>query len=222
MHGRRDSSVSKYTEFGGKMGEAEERILQMLENGSITAEEAEKLLAALNAESNVVESEAQQVITPDLAEETTYNPQPALSRFRHYWRIPFIVALGSLILSFVGLTLMYQSSSQVALLGFICVWSIFIVALITTTFFLFVRNAPWLHLRVKEKEGRRIAISLPLPMRLGQWGINIAKRFVPTGQRANLEMASNFMRELSENPNQEPFVVDIDDEDGDQVQIFIG
>jgi len=204
------------------MGEAEERILQMLENGSITAEEAEKLLSALGAESSVVESEVKPATTLDLPGETSYNPSPALTRFRHYWRIPFIVALGSLILSFVGLTLMYQSASQVAFLGFLCVWSIFVIALLATTFLLLVRNAPWLHLRVKEKEGRRIAISLPLPMRLGEWGINIAKNFVPAGQRPNLEMAADFMSELSRNPDQEPFVVDIDDEDGDQVQIFIG
>jgi hypothetical protein len=35
-------------------------------------------------------------------------------------------------------------------------------------------------------------------------------------------MASVFMGEMSKEPNQEPIMVNVDDEDGDTVQIFIG
>ena len=117
---------------------------------------------------------------------------------------------------------MYQSTGQVALIGFMCVWSIFVVALLATVLVLLARKAPWLHVRVQEKGGRRIAISLPLPLRLANWGINIAKFIVPADQSMYLEMAAAFMKQMTNDPDQEPIVINVDDDDGDRVQLYLG
>ena len=204
------------------MGEAERHILQMLEQGSISAEEAEKLLAAIGPEDDQSSDAGYQVITQDIPEAEPYESAPDMNKFRRFWRIPFLVAAGSLLLSTVGLALMYQSAGQVALIGFMCVWSIFVVAFLATLLVLLARKAPWLHVRVQEQGGRKIAISLPLPLRLANWGINIAKYYVPKEQAANLEMAAVFMSELSNNPDQEPIMINVDDDDGDKVQLYLG
>jgi hypothetical protein len=206
----------------GIVGEAERQILQMLEEGAITAEEAEGLLAAMEPEEKRDDYAGQVVITPDLPEAEPYEPPPDMKKFRHFWRIPFFIAGGSLLLSAFGLALMYQSTGQVVLIGFMCVWSIFIVALLATVLALLTRKAPWLHVRVQEKGGRRIAISLPLPLRLASWGINIAKIFVPADQSMNLEMASTFMKQMTNDPDQEPIMINVDDDDGDHVQLYLG
>jgi len=204
------------------VGEAERQILQMLEEGSITAEEAEGLLAAISPEEKEDDFAGQTVITPDLPEAEPYEPPPDMKRFRRFWRIPFFIAGGSLLLSAFGLALMYQTTGQVALIGFMCLWSIFVVALLATLIVLLARKAPWLHVRVQEKGGRRIAISIPLPLRLAHWGIDIAKFYVPTDQAANLEMASAFMKGMTDDPDQEPIMINVDDDDGDRVQLYLG
>ena len=87
------------------------------------------------------------------------------------------------------------------------------------------RRATWLHVRVREKEGRRIAISMPLPLRLANWGIGIARGFVDDDTRSHLTMASEFIRAAQDTmrePGAAPLFIDVDDDDGDQVEVYIG
>ncbi len=204
------------------MGEEETKILQMLEDGTITAEEAETLLAALGQEEMGDGFVDQVVITPDLPDSTPNEAPPDMSRFRRFWQIPFFIAAGSLLLSAFGLVLMYQSAGEVALIGFMCVWTIFVLALLATLIILLARKAPWLHIRIQEKDGRRIAISLPLPIGLANGVFHIAKRFAPDGQAANLEMAAVLMEQMKNDPDREPIMINVDDEDGDRVQLYLG
>jgi hypothetical protein len=204
------------------MGEAESKVLQMLEDGSITAEEAETLLAAIGQEERGTGYVDGENITPDMPKAVPYETPPERTRFRRFWKIPFFIAAGSLLLSAFGLALMYQSAGQVALIGFICVWGIFLVALLATVLMLMVRKAPWFHLRIQEINGRRFAISFPLPLSLARWILPIAKIFVPDEQAAYLEMAAAIVKQMTNDPDQEPIMIDVEDEDGDRVQVYFG
>jgi hypothetical protein len=133
-----------------------------------------------------------------------------------------MIAAGSLLLSGLGLALMYQAAGQVALIGLLCIWSIFILALLVTLTIFIARRAAWLHVRIQEKNGRRIAISLPLPLRLANWVLSIARYYVPKEQAVYLQTAAVFVDEMRRNPDQEPIIINIDDDDGDRVQVFIG
>jgi hypothetical protein len=204
------------------MSEAQDQILKMLEEGTITAEEANKLLAVLEPD---VETVAGDVIINDTPAYETGEAQiesPDYGRFRRFWRIPFIIAAGSLLLSGLGLAFMYQSDERVAALGFLCIWSIFVLAFVATVLILLSRRAPWLHVRVQEQDGKRIAISLPLPLRIAHWVLGIARPFVPEEQAMHLETAAAFVSAMQENPDQDPIVIDVDDDDGDKVAIYIG
>jgi len=216
------------------MGEAEERMLKMLEDGLITAGEADNLLRALdtgwsaNALTRDVpvpgEGTKAGFYESGAYSETagTRDAPPEMDRFRRLWPMPFFIATGSLLLSGLGLLLMYQAAGEVALIGFLCLWSIFVIAFLAVVLVLLARRAPWLHVRVQEKDGRRIAISLPLPLHLANWGLNLAKYIMPKEQSVYLKTAAVFVDEMKRNPDQEPIIIDVDDDDGDKVQLYFG
>ncbi|MGD2078504.1 MAG: hypothetical protein PVH18_08980 [Chloroflexota bacterium] len=206
------------------MSEAQDQILRMLEEGKITADEADKLLVAIGPKQNVGLVSGQAIITDGPEDEPDASPRETAdySRYRSLWRIPFVIAAGSLLLSGLGLAFMYQADERVATLGFLCVWSIFLLGFVATMLLLLARRAPWLHLRVQEQNGRRFAISLPLPLSLAHWILGIARNFVPKEQAVNLEMADAFVKAMQEDPNREPIIIDVDEEDGDKVEIYIG
>ena len=97
------------------MSEAQDQILKMLEEGRITAEEAEQLLAAIGPEQEVGLVAGDAILTgPDEAKPTgAYRDEPDYGRFRGLWRIPFFMAAGSLLLSGLGLAFMYQADERV-------------------------------------------------------------------------------------------------------------
>ena len=108
---------------------------------------------------------------------------------------------------------------------FICVWTLFMFAGFTTLLAFMSRRSTWLHVRVKESQGTRIAISMPLPLRLANWGIGIARGFVDDHTRGHLNMASEFInaaRDTMSEPGADPLFIDVDDDDGDHVEVYIG
>jgi hypothetical protein len=203
------------------MGEEEKRILNMLADGRITADEAHDLLTALGPVGEAEDASGHALATPTSESANIEEIQPDLQRFRRLWRIPFFIAAGALLLSGLGLFLMYQSTADVAALGFLCIWSIFIVALLATLMALVARRSTWLYLRVEESDGARFAFGMPMPLNLMGWSLKIARLFVPTNQRARLETAAVFVSAMQDDPDAAPIFIDVDDED-DKVQIYIG
>jgi hypothetical protein len=204
-----------------EMGEAEERILEMLAGGTITAEEAEELLAVLAADDQSEPVIGEIVEAAEIQDAKPHSPPPDLSRFRRWWRIPLFVAMGSAIISGAGLILMYQSS-EVALLGFMCIWSIFIIALFVSVLLLMARRSTWFYINVEERDGSRFTFGMPMPLGLVNWSIKAARPFVPGKQAAHLETANAFVSVMKDDPEAAPIMIDVDDEDGDKVQVYIG
>ena len=202
--------------------EARQKLLQMLQDGKLTAEETSELLAALESAPASPTDSTEPALTGDVIQP---GQAPDLDRFRRFWQYPFFIALAALILVGLGLRSLYQSSEGAITFWFVCLLSVFILTFLLTALAFTSRRSPWLHVRIREKEGRKFAISLPLPFGLAQWGIRIAKGFVPDAEQANLEVAAEFISAAQANlkdPKAEPLVLNVNDEDGDQVQVFIG
>jgi len=206
------------------MNEAQDQILRMLEEGKITAEEADKLLAVLGPDQGVGTVAGDVVITeePETGSGQSSYQRPDYSRYQTLWHIPFFIAAGSLLLSGLGLALMYQADERVATLGFLCIWSIFLLAFAATILIVLARQAPWLHIRIQEQGGRRIAISLPLPLRLANRVLRMARYIVPKNQAMHLDTAATFVDAMGDDPNREPIIIEVDDDDGDKVELYIG
>ena len=99
------------------------------------------------------------------------------------------------------------------------------LALMATAVSFMSRRSPWLHVRVNPKDGPRIKLSFPLPVRIATMGIHFAQGFVPDSERGNLDMAAGFLNSAQDNFKDgtiDPLFIDVDDDDGDRVQVFIG
>ena len=201
------------------MSEERRRVLQMLQDGTVSADQAMELLDALDNESEA-ESDA---IYGEVAYKS--EPPPNMNKYRRFWKIPFIISFVILVLLGFWLRSIYLGSEGAITFGFIIVWTMFMFTGFITLLAFMSRRSTWLHVRVREKEGTRIAISLPLPLRLANWGIGIARGFVDEKTRGHLNMASEFInaaRDTMRDPDADPLYIDVDDDDGDHVEVYIG
>jgi hypothetical protein len=207
------------------MNEAQQ-ILQMLQEGKITADEASELLAALQPGSP----------PPGLGEgrgggqsrESGAAPShapPDLKRFRRLCQIPFYVALVVLILSGWGLYAIYRHAEYRVTSGFVWMLILFILVVGATAIAFWMGMAPWLHVRIQESDGgKRIAISLPLPLTLAGWGMNLARRFVKDEAAAHLDTVAELLKAMKGSlgtSKADPIAIDVDG-NGERVQVYIG
>ncbi len=206
------------------MNEARQQVLQMLQDGKLTAAQAHELLQAMESSETAdsATSNAETAVTGDIIHP---DPPPDMSYYRRFWQIPFFVGCLLVLASGLVLRSIYQSSGGAISFGFICAWTTFLFMFLLTTLAFMSRRSAWVHVRVNERGGRRIAISLPLPLQLAGWGVNIARHFVKEEERHKTEMAASFLAEARrnwQNGAADPLVIHVDDEDGDKVQVYIG
>jgi hypothetical protein len=205
------------------MSEVEEKILRMVQDGILSSAEAAKLLdtlAASQRDEGFDDEVGEPILEPD-QELITPQVQPDLDWFRSFWQIPFFVSLTIFLLSAWGTWVAWQASGTFAtVMGMLCLTPLTVLALLAVLLSFWSQFAYWFHLRVQEKDGTRIAISLPLPIIIIQLVLRFAGRFVGEHQAANLFAASELLAALGE--QDEPLYIAVDDDDGDQVQIYIG
>ena len=87
------------------------------------------------------------------------------------------------------------------------------------------RMAHWLYVDVREKGGKRITFGLPVPLRFAHWGIGVARNYVDEETRMQLNMAQEMLSAVESDMNQptsQPVFIEVDDEDGDRVVIYMG
>ncbi len=197
----------------------------MLSDDLISAEEAGKLLEALKAttpapreyDAGDTHDEALEgeIITP-----LSTSPPPELGRYRRLWLVPLLIAVGSFLMSGMGLFLLYQAENP-AFLGFLCLWPIFIAALFAAGILVLAQRSPWLYLNVEEGSGTRIRLAFPLPLGLVNWAVRIARQFVPGDQRLHLETAASLSNVMANIPDRAPIFFDVDAGRGVTQQIYI-
>ena len=200
------------------------KILEMLDQGTITVDEANQLL------------EAAQDGTSQAVEESADAPtavSPNMQRFRLLSYIPFGVSLLLFLLVGWGTYALSRRADGRITAGFVAMLILLVFVLLTTLLAFAMTRMPWVHVRIQSKnkgatEGKptpkRFAISLPVPLSLGQWGLRIAHRFVGEDHAVELDTAATLLQSVKHDlgkPGTDPIVVDIDDAD-ERVQIYIG
>lgn len=207
--------------------EAEQlKILKMLEKGTITADEAQELLSALDEAT----AAGSTLTTPNPPNEpaqpsdTLLKAQanlPNFDRFRSYWRIPLTVSLATLGVGGLALWgLSFSAGWVTTTIAIACAWPLVLLATAGVFISLWSKSALWVHIRVREKAGRRVNISIPAPLRLIGRFLKFAQRYGPPSQSERLSDAQELLNEFDHTG--QPLIVNVNDEDGDQVQIYIG
>jgi hypothetical protein len=196
------------------------RILQMLEKGTISADEAHQLLVALQPDQERGSTGAQATVT-----EPTLGPSaPSFRRYRLLSYIPFAVALVILLLCGWWTYARYGQTEGRITAGLVILLIVTALVLLLAAVTLWMTVTPWLHVRVRDRAGHRIAISIPLPLRLAYWGLNLAQRFVHDESTAQLDAAAQMVQVVRTSQSRltkEPIAIDVDD-GGERVQVYIG
>jgi hypothetical protein len=206
---------------------SEERlqILKMLEAGQIDAEQASALLAALD------ELPPPQTDAPS-AEDWAPAPEPAdglppirepVERVHNPWAgLWMLLLFAGVVVLFMGVFIVTLASGADATWGsLLCGWPLILLGLLVALLGIWSRRATWMHVRIKEKGKRKIAFSFPLPLTLAAWVVRVAQPFVPQLQDTGVDDLIISLRESA--ALGQPFSIDVqDDEEGEQVQIYIG
>lgn len=184
------------------MGEDDkpEEILNQLEEGVIDVEEAVRRL--------VGEDE----VTPRVKAEPPQVPH----RWRAWWLIPFSIGLG-----------LTAAGAGVATLGgwwWLCAGWLLLIGITLLTLAAATSRSPWVHVRVdtgQESWPRRIAISLPLPIRFTAWVLRV---FGPRVKGLDQTAIDELLLALDEGVFSEgPIFVEVnEDTAGEKVQVYLG
>jgi hypothetical protein len=227
------------------MDEKSERlqILEMIENGLISAEEGISLLSALAHEGQRSGAESSPGPAKYSVQTSTPVPEPVegstgfeadgsspetesidldLSRWRRWWMIPMWVGVG---ITVAGAGLMYWALQATGTsLWFACAWLPFLLGLGVLALAWGSRSARWLHIRVHKSKGGRVenvAISFPLPIRLARWFLKNFGHHIPRLKDTGID---EIILALEDNTSPDaPFYLEVDEgEGGEQVQIYLG
>ncbi len=191
------------------MDEERDKILNMVEEGTISAEEANELLEA------VEETEE-----PDPLEspEMTWPKMPPRGQS---WRKPFSAALMGML---AGGSLLLTTRSMGGLMRFVrlfILWPLTLFAAITALITFFSKDSPWLHVRVQSEDSTDFRISLPFPAQAMNKALRVARSQAPNEDvREKIDMAAEILAQMDTSNLQDPLVIDISDE-GDNVQVYL-
>jgi hypothetical protein len=208
---------------------SEKQILSMLEEGTITADEAARLLEALSTDqSALAQSTAgdskmagpRSAIESEEALSATFTPDA--KRWKLLQLIPLVASLLLLVASGWGLWAVYRAADARITFGWVVLLLLFLLTLAATALSAWLLSAPWLHVRIHQREGRTIAISLPVPLTLAGWGVRLARRYVDEQTSQYLDASTEFIRAMRKDRDRsQPLVVSVDDDD-QRVQVYLG
>ncbi len=209
---------------------AERKILDMVEQGQISAEEGLRLINAMGSDrENHQESPTDHIeVAYPVSEDVIEPSAPRISeeemarmkRLKSWWVLPFSIGLFLTTLGAIWMYTGYTASGYGW--GFWLSWIPFLLGIFIVGVSFQTSRSAWLHIRVKQRPGERpakINISLPLPLTLSKWFFSSFGHRIP-GLR---EQPFGNVEEILENITpEEPFYVHVQDEDGDKVEVFIG
>jgi hypothetical protein len=177
------------------------------------AEDAAPFVEPAPASSSGFEAE------PDPAAKADFERR--VNRFRQLWTIPLWIGV---IVTVAGAALMYLALDRSGLgFWFFCSWFPFLLGVAFIALAVGSHNSRWLYVNVKQKPGetpQRIVLAFPLPLGLITWGMNTFGHSIPNDARDKTATVMNLVaNNLSSN---EPLFVDVHDDDGEHVQVYIG
>jgi hypothetical protein len=211
---------------------SEERaqILKMVEDGKISAEEAMKLIKALedsDVEMEIIEAApaSSSAPDPDSASEKPHAPEfeRVAKSARRLWQIPLWIGVIVTVLASYWLYTLAQSSNYG--FWFFCAWMPLLFGVLLLALFAGGRTSRWLYLKVQQPEGsdgpRNITLGFPLPLGLAGWFLRNFGHHIEGLNHINIDEIITLISEGIS--SKEPLIVNVDEgDDGDKVQVYIG
>jgi hypothetical protein len=207
------------------------RILQMIEDGKISAADGLRLLNTLSgakaeaqAEGGGAETggEARVAPPPPAPEAEPSPPIPEMGKWKTWWLIPLWIGLANTVLG--GLLMYWAYTAGGFSFWFVCAALPFFFGVLVMALASASRTARWIHIRVNTGEQewpRRISLSFPLPIRLTAWFLRVFGQFIPKLQKTGVDELILALEDSTSPEN--PLFVDVHEgEGGERVQVYIG
>ena len=208
--------------------EARKKILQMVEQGKISATEAATLMHALDGDADSLETEVEVIQTgSSQSYESTEAPEfeEIKARARRFSLIPLWVGVFITVIS-AWIIYSIQQSGRTGF-WFYCMVLPLLAGVFLITLGAGGRSARWVYLDVdrpyaKRGDGpRHITFGLPLPLGIIDWFLRTFGNYFQGLNKRRMDGMIELMN-ATRNSN-EPFILNIDDsDDGEHVRIFIG
>lgn len=203
--------------------EEKKKILQMVEEGKVTAEEAMTLIKAIEESSaedviEVVEAEPISIVERSAGLEF----EEVKTRAKKYAMIPLGIGVVFTVLSSYWMYALVQNANYG--FWFFCAWFPLLLGIILVTFSAGGMNSRWLYVNVDQRQGewpQHITFGFPIPLGLISWGLRNFGHFIRGKDKKKVD---EMLMALSLTDNlDEPLIVNVDEgEHGERVQVYIG
>ena len=208
--------------------EERKKILQMVEEGKVSAGDAAKLMLALDADADPAEAEME-VIQMESSQGFEKSEAPEFeeikSRARRFSLIPLWI--GVFVTVFSAWVIYGIQQSGGANFWFYCMVLPLLAGVLLITLGAGGRSARWIYLDVdrpyaKRGDGpRHITFGLPLPLGIIDWFLRTFGNYFQGLNKRRMDGMIELMNATRD--SNEPFILNIDDsDDGEHVRIFIG
>jgi hypothetical protein len=201
-------------------------ILKKVKSGEISAEEGARRLSQLESAPPDASPQAQAApviheVSPQVHEVNPKDlPEENLENFRSWWLMPLWVGLGILVFSGGFMSWAFANG---LFFWFYCAWLPLSLGLLVMLLAVWSRTARWLHVRVHQsnaKESQNIRISFPIPAGLIGWSLRLVGPRIPQlKDKEWIDTAIPILETLSS--SKEPLVVEVNEQDGEKVQVYI-
>lgn len=202
--------------------EEKKKILQMVENGRITAEEGVALIKAL--EEAAAEDEVQVLEMGPGSESANDLPEfeEVKARARRYASIPLGIGIVLTVLAGYWMFALTQNANYG--FWFFCAWFPLLFGILLITLSAGGINSRWLYVDVHQEPGewpQRITLGFPIPFGLVSWGLRNFGHYARDINQVQIDAILEAL-DASKTLN-EPLIVDVDEGDGgERVQVYIG
>ena len=206
--------------------EERKKILQMVEEGKISAEQAAHLMRALEADPDPSEIE---VIEPESSSSFAGNETSApefeqvKARARRFAMIPLWIGVLMAVLSAWGIYSIQQNSGMN--FWFYCLLFPMFLGVLLIVLGAGGQSSRWLYVNVDRRYAedgpRNITLGFPLPLGLTSWFLRTFGHTIHGMKNTNVDDIIQILDATKKSG--EPFIVNVnDDKDGEHVQVYIG
>jgi len=202
--------------------EEKKKILKMVEEGKITAEEGVTLIKALE---QLPADDEIEVIETEAGSGSTYDAQEfdeVKARARKYISIPLGIGTVMTVLAAYWMFALTQNDNFG--FWFICAWFPLLLCILLVALSSGGMNSRWVYVDVKQEPGewpQHITLGVPIPFGLVSWGIRKFGHYAKGTNQAQMD-AVIVALDATKSVN-EPLIVNVDEgDDGARVQVYIG
>jgi hypothetical protein len=201
----------------------QKQILKMVEEGKISADEAMKLIKAL--EETPAEDEIEVIETVAVQDQgRSAGPEfeEVKARARRFAMVPVWIGVAFTVLGAYWMYALVQNANYG--FWFFCAWFPLLLGILLIALSAGGMNSRWLYVNVDQEEGewpKHITLGFPIPLGIIGWFLRNFGHYIRGMDKTNVDeilMALSMANHLDE-----PLIVNVDEgEHGERVQVYIG